>query len=347
MGERLLDQRAAELLKLLVERYIRDGQPVGSRTLARAGRLQVSPATIRNVMADLDELGFVASPHTSAGRVPTPRGYRYFVEQLLEPERLEPEQQRHIAEALLRQSIDEEQLLSRTSELLSSLSSMAGIVTVPRRNRAVLRRIEFLPLSERRVLAVLVVNGREVQNRILEVDREYSADELLQMANAINERFAGQDLVSLRGGLVEDLRRVQDRMNRTLTAAVDLVERAVSAQDESADFILRGGSNLMGFEDLADIQRLRSLFDAFDRKRELLDLFERCLGAPGVQLFIGEESGYDILDDCSVITAPYRICGEVAGVLGVIGPTRMAYSRLIPLVQATAGALGKALSDAE
>ncbi len=347
MGERLLDQRAAELLKLLVERYIRDGQPVGSRTLARAGRLQVSPATIRNVMADLDELGFVASPHTSAGRVPTPRGYRYFVEQLLEPERLEPEQQRRIAEALLRQSIDEEQLLSRTSELLSSLSSMAGIVTVPRRNRAVLRRIEFLPLSERRVLAVLVVNGREVQNRILEVDREYSADELLQMANAINERFAGQDLVSLRGGLVEDLRRVQDRMNRTLTAAVDLVERAVSAQDESADFILRGGSNLMGFEDLADIQRLRSLFDAFDRKRELLDLFERCLGAPGVQLFIGEESGYDILDDCSVITAPYRICGEVAGVLGVIGPTRMAYSRLIPLVQATAGALGKALSDAE
>lgn len=342
-----IDRRAAELLKLLVERFISDGQPVGSRTLSRDGGMDVSAATIRNVMADLDALGFVRSPHTSAGRVPTPRGYRYFVDSLLEPEAVDREQRRRIASELLARPVDEAELLHAASTVLSSLSSMAGVVTVPRRNRAVLRRIELLPLNGQRVLAVLVVNAREVQNRVLAVDRDYSADELVRLANAINEKFVGQELLQLRRRLVREVQGARDSMNRTLADAAALFGLAVDGEAADADFILHGGGNLMEFEELADIQRLKSLFDAFDRKRELLDLFDRCLGAPGVQLFIGEESGYDILDECTVITAPYEVDGERAGVLSVIGPTRMAYSRLIPLVQATAGALGKALAGAD
>ena len=207
-----------------------------------------------------------------------------------------------------------------------------------------LRRIEFLPLNGQRVLAVLVVNSHEVQNRVLSVDRDYGAEELVRLANAINEEFVGQDLVSLRSRIADEVVRARDNMNQTLTAAATLFGQAVGGDEAGSDFILHGGANLMGFEELADISRLKSLFDAFDRKRELLELFDQCLGAPGVQLFIGEESGYDILDECTVITAPYEVGGERAGVLSVIGPTRMAYSRLIPLVQATAGALGQALT---
>ena len=295
-------------------------------------------------MADLGEMGFVSSPHTSAGRVPTPRGYRYFVDSLLVPEAVDRAEQRRIASELLERQVDEADLLQAASEVLAGLSSMAGVVTVPRRNRAVLRRIEFLPLNGQRVLAVLVVNSHEVQNRVLSVDRDYGAEELVRLANAINEEFVGQDLVSLRSRIADEVVRARDNMNQTLTAAATLFGQAVGGDEAGSDFILHGGANLMGFEELADISRLKSLFDAFDRKRELLELFDQCLGAPGVQRFIGEESGYDILDECTVITAPYEVGGERAGVLSVIGPTRMAYSRLIPLVQATAGALGQALT---
>lgn len=348
MGDVKLDPRAAQLLKLLIERYIRDGQPVGSRVLAKASRLDISPATVRNIMADLGDLGLVASPHTSAGRVPTPKGYRYFVEELLEPEPLDPRARRRILSSLLQRDVTEEEVLHTASELVSSLSSMAGIVTVPRRNRALLRRIEFVPLSGRRVLAVLVVNGRQVQNRILETDRDYSADELARMATAVNESFAGLDLLSLRSRLADEVRQARERMNRTLEAAARLLEQALSGRERGGqELIIHGGANLMGFQELADVERLKSLFDAFDRKRELLELMDRCVSAPGVQLFIGEESGYDILDDCSVITAPYEVNGEQAGVLSVIGPTRMAYSRMIPLVQTAARALGRALSDGD
>jgi heat-inducible transcriptional repressor len=340
-----LDPRAAALLKLLIERYVRDGQPVGSRTLARAAGLDISPATIRNVMADLEDMGFVSSPHTSAGRVPTAQGYRYFVDSLLAPEPLSNAELEHIAMELLPRDKSPADLVQAASTLLSRLSSMAGVVTVPKRNLAVLRRIEFLPLSGGRVLAILVVNQREVQNRVLDMGRDYSADELERCANAINENFAGRDLTGLRRTLVDDFLETQKYVNQALRQAAELADRALSTPQSSDDYVLAGGVNLFGFQELADVARLRGLFDALDRKRDLLELFDQCLNATGVQIFIGGESGYQVPGACSVVTAPYYIDGSVAGVLGVIGPTRMAYHRIIPLVGETARALGAGLDS--
>jgi heat-inducible transcriptional repressor len=339
-GGAALEPRAAELLKLLVERYIHDGQPVGSRTLSRARGLELSPATIRNIMADLDELGLVQSPHTSAGRVPTTRGYRYFVNELLAPERLSDRDEEMIARELAPHV--EGGLVEAASELLSSLTRMAGVVTVPRRNLAMLRRIEFLPLSDRRVLAILVVNQHEVQNRVLHVDRDYAADELERFANAINQHYVGQELTRLRQVLVEDVAAAKLKVDQNLLQAVSMAEQALR-EPAGTDYVLAGGTNLMAFHELSDVQRLRQLFDALDRKRELLQLFDQCLGAEGLQIFIGDESGYRVLDEVSVVTAPYTVNGQVAGVLGVIGPTRMAYSRIIPLVTETARQLSKGL----
>jgi heat-inducible transcriptional repressor len=336
-----LDPRAAELLKMLVERYIHDGQPVGSRTLSRMASLGLSPATIRNVMADLDDLGFVASPHTSAGRVPTTRGYRYFVDSLLAPEAL-PEEARASLMSELQRDRGPEELVQLASGLLSSISRMAGVVTVPRRNLSVLRRIEFLPLSDRRVLAILVVNQSEVQNRILQVERDYGADELERYANLINEKFAGRELAGLRRLLQDEVIEAQSRVNQTLRDAVQMADQALKG-NEQQNYVLAGGANLLGFQEMTDVPRLRQLFDALDRKRDLLNLFDQCLSAPGMQIFIGDESGYQVLDECSVVTAPYFVDGQVAGVLGVIGPTRMAYHRIIPLVSETAKLLSAGL----
>ena len=338
-----LDARAAELLKLLIERHVHDGLPVGSRTLARAFSVELSPATIRNVMADLEEFGFVSSPHTSAGRVPTALGYRYFVDALLAPEQLSDSEQARIAEELVPGGKSSADLVQATSNLLSRLSAMAGVVTVPRRNVAVLRRIEFMPLSGGRVLAILVVNQREVQNRVLDMGRDYSAAELERYSNVFNETFAGRDLLSLRRTLLEDFSEVQKRVNQLLSEAVVLAERALGAQQDAEDYVLAGGTNLLAFQELGDVNRLRNLFEALDRKRDLLELFDQCLSASGVQIFIGGESGYRVLDECSVVTAPYFVDGQVAGVLGVIGPTRMAYPRIIPLVAETARALSAGL----
>lgn len=339
-----LDPRAAELLKLLIERHLHDGQPVGSRTLARAFKVELSPATIRNVMADLEDLGFVASPHTSAGRVPTQAGYRYFVDTLLAPEPLSPAELERIAGELLPGTKSAADMLQTVSGLLSRLSSMAGVVTVPRRNVTVLRRIEFLPLSGGRVLAILVVNQREVQNRVLDMGRDYSAQELERYSNVINENFAGRDLLSLRRTLADELADVQSRVKQMLGEAAALADAALRDSDTD-DYVLAGGTNLLGFQELADVNRLRRLFDALDQKRDLLDLFDQCLGASGVQIFIGGESGYQVLDGVSLVTAPYTIDGQVAGVLGVIGPTRMAYQRIIPLVSETARLLGTGLGS--
>lgn len=335
-----LDTRAAELLKLLIERYIHDGQPIGSRTLSRLASLGLSPATIRNVMADLDQLGFVASPHTSAGRVPTTRGYRYFVDALLQPEPLTDAERDQIEHELLPQTRSPQELLDSASALLSQMSSMAGVVTVPKRNRAILRRIEFLPLSGQRVLAILVVNQREVQNRIINTERDYRADELERYANALNEHFAGRDLVSLRNALASEAAEMQSRVNQLLAEAANMAEQVVRAEPQQG-YVVAGGSNLLAFNELTDPQRLRGLFDALDRKRDLLGLFDQCVTADAMQIYIGDESGYRVLDECSVITAPYYVDGQVAGVLGVIGPTRMAYHRIIPLVTETARVLSK------
>lgn len=339
-----LDPRAAELLKLLVERYIQDGEPVGSRTLSRAAALGISPATIRNVMADLDQLGLVASPHTSAGRIPTTRGYRYFVDQLLAPEHLEDQEREQIAEELAPGYRGADDLVQSASQLLSQLSHMAGVVTVPKRNLSVLRRIQFMPLSDNRVLVILVVNQHEVQNRVIHTERPYGADELERYANAINEHFAGRDLVSLRRALLDEVSDAQGRINLVLREAAAMAEAALRGDDQKqGGYVVAGGSNLLGFQEMSDLGRLRGLFDALDRKRDLLGLFDQCLAADGVQIYIGEESGYRVLDECSVVSAPYTVNGQVAGVLSVIGPTRMAYNRIIPLVAETAKALSQGL----
>jgi heat-inducible transcriptional repressor len=342
----LPNERAQYLLKVLIQRFIRDGQPVGSRTLSRDSGLDLSPATIRNVMADLEELGFVSSPHTSAGKVPTPRGYRLFVDTLVRYKQPKGNDIRKLQAQFEKQFSDSDELLSAVSSLLSNITSMAGVVTIPRGHQATLRQIEFLPLSEKRVLAILVINDREVQNRILHIDREYTAAELQRAANYINENYAGTDLLQIRERLISDLETTRDSMNRAMHDIIAVAQAAMHETTPKNQFLLAGETKLMDFAELSDLDTLRRLFEAFSRKRFMLDLLDRSINAKGVQIFIGDESGFQILDNCSVVTAPYNVDDDTIGVLGVIGPTRMAYDRVVPIVAVTARLLGTALKAA-
>jgi len=330
----------------MIAQYIRDGAPVGSRTLAKHAGLDVSPATIRNVMADLEEIGLVATPHTSAGRVPTAQGYRLFVDSLLQvtpPDQTELDQMRDRLPA----GQGTQQLLSSASEMLSAMTHFVGLVTVPGREQFAFRHIDFVPLDGKRVLVILVFTDNEVQNRIIEAPRGYTPGELEQAANYLNTHFAGRQLRDIRAQLLRELREARSAMESALSVAVELSEGAFGDQRGMPESMLVSGqTRLMGVQDLSDIDRLRELFEAFARKRELVQLLQRCIHAKGVRLFIGEESGMAPLDRCSVVTAPYSADGQVLGVLGVIGPTRMDYDRVIPLVQATAQALGAAIARA-
>ena len=314
--------------------------------MSRDSGLDLSPATIRNVMADLEELGFVSSPHTSAGKVPTARGYRLFVDTLVRYKQPKGDDIRKLQAQFERQFNDSDELLSAVSSLLSSITSMAGVVTVPRAHQATLRQIEFLPLSEKRVLAILVINDREVQNRILHIDREYTAAELQRAANYINENYAGTDLLQIRERLISDLETTRDSMNRAMHDIIAVAQAAMHETAPKNQFLLAGETNLMDFAELSDLDTLRRLFEAFSRKRFMLDLLDRSINAKGVQIFIGDESGFRILHNCSVVTAPYNVDEDTIGVLGVIGPTRMAYDRVVPIVDVTARLLGTALKAA-
>lgn len=339
-------ERARLILRALIEHYVRDGQPVGSRTLARSTGLSLSPASIRNVMADLEELGFIASPHTSAGRVPTAKGYRFFVDTLVKLQPPKGRELKRLESQLSEQAAqDAKQAVAAASEALSALTSLAGLVTLPRQPHVQLRQVEFLPLSDRRVLAILIVNDSEVQNRILHMERDYSAEELRRAANYLNEHFRGQELRAIRERVVEQLSETRATMNRLMIDAVAIAEKALELELNRDEFVVSGETKLMDFEELSDIETLRQLFEAFSQKRDLLRLLDRSIAANGVQIFIGEESGYQILDECSLVTAPYRVDDEVVGVLGVIGPTRMAYERVIPIVDITARILGSALNS--
>jgi heat-inducible transcriptional repressor len=341
------NDRAQQLLRTLVECYIRDGQPVGSITLTRESGLSLSPATIRNVMADLEEQGFVSSPHTSAGRVPTDKGYRYFVDALL---RYQPPGQAEIDELkrhLDQRAGDPKALVAAASQMISGLTRLAGVVTLPREPHASISQIEFVGLSGNRVLSILVVNGREVQNRVVQLDRHFSADELRRAAAYLNELFAGQELSGVRARLLAQLQETREQVNRLMVDAITLAQRTFAAEDAGSDpdMVVAGETNLMGFAELSNVERLRQLFEAFNEKRDILHLLDRSLNAEGVQIFIGQESGYRILDDCSVVVAPYAQDERVVGVLGVIGPTRMAYERVIPVVDIAARMLGSALNS--
>ena len=340
------DERAQQILRSLVQEFIRDGQPVGSKKLSQASGLSVSPATIRNVMADLEEYGFIAAPHTSAGRIPTPKGYRFFVDTLVQLQKPAAREVSELQTQLADEPVTNSKSLAQTaSAALSSLTSLASLVTLPRQAQVTLRQIEFLPIADRRVLAILVVNDSEVQNRVLHLDRDYSADELQRAANFLNESYGGRDIRDIRRLVVDELQQTQQTMNQLMIDTVSIAQQALSGDEPREGFVLAGETKLMGVDELSDVVRLKQLFEAFSQQREILSLLDRSIEADGIQIFIGEESGYQILDNCSVITAPYKAGGDVIGVLGVIGPTRMAYERVIPIVDVTAKLVGAALNS--
>ena len=338
-----LDERARYLFKSLVERYIRDGQPVGSRTLSRDSDLNLSPATVRNVMADLEDCGLLRSPHTSAGRVPTQQGYRFFVDTLLS---IEPPETAQVA--MLKEQLDSAPnrgaLMESVSSLLSDVTHMAGVIMLPRQEHLTLRQVEFLSLSDDQVLVILVVNEREVQNRVIRTARAYGPSELQQAANYLNSVCAGKELSTVRDEILKELRDARETMNDMMLAAVEMAEKGLVTEPDSDEVMVAGQINLMDSGELGDMEKLRRLFEAFNEKRDLLHLLDQSLSVRGIQIFIGEESGYNALDECSVITAPYGDEEQVLGVLGVIGPTRMAYDRVIPVVDITARLLSAALN---
>ena len=332
-----MDDRANALLKALIERYIADGQPVGSRTLSKM--FDLSPATIRNVMADLEELGLIHSPHTSAGRVPTPRGYRMFVDRLLAVQRFEVLEPSRIREML--PASEPSRAVNAAAALLSNLSQFAGVVLAPKRAQ-VFRQIEFIRLSDRRVLLIIVTPDGDVQNRILFMPRDYQEQELLEASNFFNAHFGGLSFDQVRRTLANELTTLQADISRLMQAAVE----AGTAQEDSDDtVVISGERKLLDISDIAsDMDRLRGMFSLFEKKTELLQLLDASSRAQGLKIYIGGDSQLVPLEDVSVITAPYGVDGKVVGTLGVIGPSRMAYERVIPIVDITARLLSNALS---
>jgi heat-inducible transcriptional repressor len=334
-----LDTRAQTLLKALVERYIADGQPVGSRALSKISGLDLSPATIRNIMADLEELGYVASPHTSAGRVPTPRGYRIFVDTLLT---VQPFNEQSVESRMQLQAPQPQKMISNAAQMLSSLSQFAGVVLSPRRE-SVFQQIEFLRLGEKRILLVIVGPTGDVQNRMLLTDVDYSPSQLVHSANYINQNYGGLSLDDVHRRLQGEVRQLRDDMSRLMQVAVEAGSEAMA--DDSGDMVISGERNLLSVSDLSsNMSSLRQMFDMFEQKTGLLQLLDMSSKASGVQIYIGGESSLVPMDEMSVVTAPYTANGKIVGTLGVIGPTRMAYERVIPIVDITAKLLSNALS---
>lgn len=337
-----LNERSLHLLKTLIERYIQDGQPVGSRALSKDSSIKLSPATIRNVMADLEDLGLIHSPHTSAGRVPTVTGYRFFVDSLLTVQPLGSAKIKQLHHDL-GSAVDENEAISRASKILSEVTQMAGVVTLPKRELVCLRHIEFLPLSNTRILVIFVTNEQEVHNRIIHTTKKFTEAELVQAANYLNSVYSGRSLSSVREGVLDELQKDQQRVNQGMIDAVNIAQMAFE-QPTKDDYVLSGETNLMGFDELTGVGQLKPLFDAFSQKQGVIHLLDQCLLADGVQIYIGEESGYQAFEQCSLVTSSYAINDETVGVLGVIGPTRMAYEKVIPFVDITAKLLGLTLN---
>jgi heat-inducible transcriptional repressor len=333
----MLDKRAQLLLKTLIERYIEEGQPVGSRTLSKYSGLDLSPATIRNVMSDLEELGFIASPHTSAGRVPTPAGYRFFVDTLLIAKELPSDARLQLEDQI--HPDNPQRVVQSASQLLSQLTQFAGVVMTPRRRAITFKHIEFLRLSEKRVLLIVVTPEGDVQNRILFTERDYTPSELVEAANYVNQNYAGQSLEEVRTRLQGELREIREHMVKLMEVALEASNRVL--QEGNEPYVVTGERNLFAMQ---DVGRLKQVLEMFERKTSLLQILDLSLRGQGVQIFIGGESGVTAPDDVSVVTSPYKVDGEVVGTVGVIGPTRMAYDRVIPIVDITARLLSSALS---
>ena len=300
----MLDRRSQSLLKTLIENYIADGQPVGSRTLAKRSNLELSPATIRNVMSDLEERGFITSPHTSAGRIPTPLGYRLFIDSLLTVRPLTDTDLSEIQGAM--QPDQPQRVISQASHLLSQLTSFAGVVVAPRRQQPRIRQIEFLSLSEKRILLIIVTENGDVQNRILFTQRNHTPSELVFAANYLNQNCVGLEFNQIRSRVVEELRQLRSDMSNLMAAALDAGNQAMA--DTADHYVISGERNLLGVEDLAsNMTRIRRLFDLFEQKTHLAQLLALSDDAEGVQVFIGDESGIAPLDECSVVAAPYEV----------------------------------------
>lgn len=336
-----MDQRAQILLKTLVEHYISDGQPIGSRTLLQHSGLDVSSATIRNTMSELEHLGFITSPHTSAGRIPTPKGYRLFVDSLLTVKPLAAQDLSHLEAGLT--TPDQKELISSAADMLSQLTQFAGVVLTPKRARTTLKHIEFLTLSEQKILVIMVTDDGNVQNRIIATDKPISTSELTHATNYINANFNGFSLEEVKQKLRAELTQMQADINTLMSAALD-TDKTNASQKEA--MVIAGERNLLQADDLtSNVDSLRKLFDLFESRTSLLALLDDSQRAEGIQIFIGGESGYAAMDECSMITAPYEADGQIVGTLGVIGPTRMAYERVIPIVDVTAKLLSNALSS--
>lgn len=336
----MLDDRAKLLLKALVERYIADGQPVGSRTLAKAAGLELSPATIRNVMSDLEELGLIASPHTSAGRVPTARGYRLFVDTMLTVRRDAIAGMSDMSGGAI-EAGQPQRVISSAAQMLSNLSQFVGVVMAPRR-ATVFRHIEFLSLSDRRVLVILVSPDGDVQNRIIQTQANFSQTQLLEAANYLNAHYTGLTMEEVRARLKVELEALRGEIALLMQAAVDIVADPQAPQDE---VVISGERNLLSVSEFSsDMGNLRRLFDLFEQKTQLVRLLDVSSQADGVRIYIGGESQVVPFEDLSVVTAPYDVDGQVVGTLGVIGPQRMPYERMIQIVDVTAKLVSHALS---
>jgi heat-inducible transcriptional repressor len=343
-AEESLDERAQLVFKLLVEQYIAEGTPVPSRILATQPGVEVSPATVRNILSELEAQGLVRSPHTSAGKIPTNRGLRFFVDSLLRVQPLDEERISQL-QGELNPDLSAKELVESASNLLSHLTHMTCVITLPRRDQVALRHVEFLSLSGSRVLVILVLNDREVQNRVIHTDREYQESELNQAANYINREFGGLSLMKVRQALLDSMQADKHRMDRLMQTALDVASRAFEEGSEAAgsELVVAGEANLFDF---GNTDQVRRLFEAFSRKGGMLHLLDRCLDSHGIQLFIGEESGYRLLEELSLVTSSYEVKGQLAGVLGVVGPTRMAYQDIIPVVDVTARVLSAAMNRA-
>jgi len=334
----MLDDRAKTLLKALVERYIADGQPVGSRTLSKASGLELSPATIRNVMADLEELGLIASPHTSAGRIPTARGYRLFVDTLLTAK---PGMPHGSFESQLLPD-QPQRVIANAAQLLSSLSSFVGVVTSPRKS-AVFHHIEFLRLGERRVLVIMVSPDGDVQNRLVFTAQDLTQGDLTEASNRLNAHYAGLSLDVVRDRLRSEVDQLRGEIAKLMSAAVDVGQQGLQ---EHEPMVISGERNLLTVQDFShDMGSLRRMFDLFEQKTQLMRLLDVSSRADGVRIYIGGESQVVPVEELSIVSAPYEVDGEVVGTLGVIGPTRMAYDRMIEIVDITSRMVSNALSQ--
>ena len=337
-----LDERAQTLLRHLIQSYTRDGLPVGSKSLAQQSGMDVSSATIRNIMAKLEDMGLVNSPHTSAGRVPTQAGYRFFIDSLLEVKDIGNTARKTLSDAFSSDKTSHD-LIQSASTILSQMTHLTGLISVTKPASVKVRHIEFMKLSDHRILVILVVNSDQVHNKVIQLDRDFSDLELTEAAKLLGKYLIGSDFASAKEQILQELKQHKDDVNSILTSTLDVMGSVCNAGQEDS-LLTSGESNLLQFAELSDINKLRDIFGVFNSKRDLIHILEGCVQADGVEIFIGSESGFNILSDCAVIGAPYMIGKEVVGVLGVIGPTRIAYEKVIPAVDLTARLLTSALN---